>query len=408
MIITEFLTIKVHSKTLNHYISKGYDAKVNQNLIVKISDLTTGSTFKIECMCDNPECIDKKVKILAYKDYYNATKNNNHYYCTKCSYIKAHKTCIDRYGDLYTRTDECKEKTKVISIEKFGIDNYAKTEQFKSDFKSYSQQRYGTDNPFQSEEVKEIIKNRHLENLGVEYPTQNKEVFLKGVETLKQNYNVSTPLKSDIIVKRAYQTKYDRYGKSLRRKYNKHIFGDTNYLKTRKLRLEANTKIKYSNIHFSNASYEVLSYVDNKFTVKHSVCDNTFIADKYLVYNRHLLNVEQCTICNPIDSQQSWAEKEIILFVESLGVECIVKDRKILEGKELDIYIPSKNFAIEYNGTFWHSSRFKKDSYNYHINKTNKCLEKGINLFHIWEYDWKDLETKEILKKLITWKILYN
>lgn len=71
----------------------------------------------------------------------------------------------------------------------------------------------------------------------------------------------------------------------------------------------------------------------------------------------------------------------------------IKNDRTVLEGKEIDIYIPGKGVGIEYDGLQWHTKRFGKDR-NYHIGKTRKCAEKGVMLYHIFEdeYKWhKDL-----------------
>ena len=79
--------------------------------------------------------------------------------------------------------------------------------------------------------------------------------------------------------------------------------------------------------------------------------------------------------------------------------ELVYNTKKIITPKELDIYIPTLNLAIEINSLFWHS--FNNDSKkNYHINqsdydfmkfrhqfKTLECLKKGIRLLHIYEDD---------------------
>src|SRR5699024_9676111 len=52
--------------------------------------------------------------------------------------------------------------------------------------------------------------------------------------------------------------------------------------------------------------------------------------------------------CPHCSNSVSKAEKELLEYVESLGFEA-KSDRKILKGKELDIFIPEKNVAIEYN-----------------------------------------------------------
>lgn len=81
----------------------------------------------------------------------------------------------------------------------------------------------------------------------------------------------------------------------------------------------------------------------------------------------------------------------------------ILHDKSILDPQELDIYIPSKHLAIEFNGTYWHSD-VKVDRY-YHQRKTIECAKKGIQLIHIFEYEWNDEDTQRKLKSLIKSKI---
>lgn len=78
---------------------------------------------------------------------------------------------------------------------------------------------------------------------------------------------------------------------------------------------------------------------------------------------------------------------ELIAFLDKLGVEYIVNDRKTIAPKELDIFIPSHNLAIEVNGLLWHSENFGGIDKHYHLNKTKKCQEVGVRLIHFFEYD---------------------
>ncbi len=89
---------------------------------------------------------------------------------------------------------------------------------------------------------------------------------------------------------------------------------------------------------------------------------------------------------------QSTAENEINNFIQQLDVVTVQGTRKEISPYELDIYIPSHNIAIEYNGLYWHSE-LHKDS-NYHLNKTKMCDEKGIRLIHIFEDEWRDQQQK--------------
>lgn len=96
----------------------------------------------------------------------------------------------------------------------------------------------------------------------------------------------------------------------------------------------------------------------------------------------------------------SKAECEIFDYIQdNLGIYC-KKDRTILkDAKELDIYVPSKNVAIEYDGCLWHTETFGRKDRNAHLNKTLQCEEKGIQLLHIFEDEYhnhKDIVLSKI------------
>jgi hypothetical protein len=102
-----------------------------------------------------------------------------------------------------------------------------------------------------------------------------------------------------------------------------------------------------------------------------------------------------CNLCS--NKNISSHEIELKKFIESLGVICESKNKKIIPPLELDIFIPSHNLAIEFNGLYWHSEEFLPSSY--HLNKTELCEAKGIQLIHIFEDEW--LYKKEIIKSRI-------
>lgn len=70
-------------------------------------------------------------------------------------------------------------------------------------------------------------------------------------------------------------------------------------------------------------------------------------------------------------------------------------------GLELDIFIPNKNIAIEYNGLYWHRDTVKGK--NYHLNKLNLCDAKNIRLINIFEDEWinKQAIVKARLKSIL-------
>ena len=68
--------------------------------------------------------------------------------------------------------------------------------------------------------------------------------------------------------------------------------------------------------------------------------------------------------------------------------EIIHSERSILDGSEIDLYIPEFKLGLEFNGVYYHSIKFKDEFY--HQNKSIKCYDKGINLIHIYENEWVD------------------
>jgi len=111
-------------------------------------------------------------------------------------------------------------------------------------------------------------------------------------------------------------------------------------------------------------------------------------------------------ICYPFqDVGTSGAEKEIVDYIKSITTELVLENtNKILpSGKELDIYIPSKKLAIEFDGLYWHSELAGKNKL-YHLQKTEECESEGIQLFHIFEDEWKS--KKEIVQRKLQSKLI--
>ncbi len=84
-----------------------------------------------------------------------------------------------------------------------------------------------------------------------------------------------------------------------------------------------------------------------------------------------------CPICTS-ERNTSFPEYVILYYLEKYGIEAIHMYKE--KGYELDIYIPSKKIAIEYDGYLWHKNKRKKD-----LEKNLKCKKDGITLYRIRE-----------------------
>ncbi len=98
-------------------------------------------------------------------------------------------------------------------------------------------------------------------------------------------------------------------------------------------------------------------------------------------------------------SSISELEKEIGSFISNYFT-IITNKRTIAPPYELDIFIPEKNIAIEFNGLYWHSEQNKPQSYHY--DKWLACRNAGVQLIQIWEDDWEF--KRELVERMLLHK----
>jgi len=116
-----------------------------------------------------------------------------------------------------------------------------------------------------------------------------------------------------------------------------------------------------------------------------------------LFYTRVKNEKEICINCNPkYYTSGSEAQQEISIFIENLGL-AVKTNYRILNGKEIDIYVEDLEIGFEFNGLYWHNELYKER--NYHLEKTKLAFSGGIKLYHIWEDAWT--HKKDIVKSRI-------
>ena len=124
-------------------------------------------------------------------------------------------------------------------------------------------------------------------------------------------------------------------------------------------------------------------------------------------------NKPKTTICNFLTKYdlhdlikytiESKEENKIREYIKSIYQKCPeIPNRSLLpNGREIDIYLEELKLGFEYNGNYWHSNEIKSNEY--HQEKSLLLKEKGIDLVHIWEWEWFNKE--EIIKSIIKTKL---
>jgi hypothetical protein len=198
---------------------------------------------------------------------------------------------------------------------------------------------------------------------------KSKKIKEKTKNTCIEKYNVTSPMLSDVIKQKCINNRLKNHYKNI---------------------ICNSEKFKNLTPLFSKDEYTGNVSYSTKYPFLCKICNNKF-EDELLSGN-----VPRCSFCYPPQSQK--LQTELYDFIKFLlPTDDIQKNiRTIIPPLELDIYIPSKKLAIEFNGLYWHSERAGKKYKTYHLNKTNKCKENGIHLIHIFEDEW--LDKQDIIK----------
>ncbi len=136
-------------------------------------------------------------------------------------------------------------------------------------------------------------------------------------------------------------------------------------------------------------------------------------------YSSFINNNCGCPRCVHIQSR--W-ESEIVSYIESFyNNKIIIRDRKILNGKEIDIFFPDLKLGFECQGNYWHCNPkfYKKEwlhpkykftaeeIWNRDQHKVEQAKVNGVKLIHIWEDDWKNnkKKTQEEIQNILFFNI---
>jgi len=105
---------------------------------------------------------------------------------------------------------------------------------------------------------------------------------------------------------------------------------------------------------------------------------------------------DRCPECQR-KCQASKNERILSDWLESLGYKVIRNDRSVLNGLEIDCFLPDFNLGIEHNGLYYHSSARMES--NAHHKKFKLALEKNVKLLQFWEDDF--IQKLDVIKSMI-------
>lgn len=278
---------------------------------------------------------------------------------------KCRTTILIKYdGKLKMNSKEAKERARQTMIEKYGVDKTLRpTSKALIRWNKTIQKKYWVKNVFQLPKSQEKWKVTVRENFWTSHPMKNSKVC--NIASTKNRYSFWEKYKIQLDKIVLYnQEEINRYITWEKRKEDSFTF-----------------ICKKCNLHFQD----------------------------YLSYNWF----PKCSICFPRVKSQGEIDIRNKILDFNHNINIIENSKKIIERKELDIYLPDYKVAIEYNWLMRHSywvstsSKFNNQLFERiekwnHFKKTNDCHSKWIQLFHIFEDEWEDK------KKRLVWESIFH
>lgn len=259
--------------------------------------------------------------------------------------------------------DATKEKLSNKIEELYGKKHFSQTKLFVEKVKETKLNKYGNENYNNLEKM----KNTLLEKYGVDNYRKTDEYKEKYVSTCIKKYGIEHASKSKEYKDSHKKLMFEKFMNSERFK---------------------NFEIKFTFEEYNG----VTTKFNQKYPFKCKRCGNS---------EEHDISDGKDVRCSYCDKTMSYFQGEVVEYIKSLipNEAIVTNNRAILSPLELDIYIPSKNIAIETNGLYWHSEVSGKKNKSYHLNKMRLCVSKGIRLIHIFENEWK--HKKDIVKSVL-------
>lgn len=254
-----------------------------------------------------------------------------------------------------------KDKIKTTNLKVHGGVSPMSNAAVKQKIKNTNTERYGVDHPWKSKKVQHNIKKTMIERYGVEHALQSEQIKSKFKQTCVDRYGCDNPRKSPTTKNKIKSTNQQRYG--------------VDYFNQTKLSADTLSTL-------SNKKWMVDAYVTHQMSSE-SISDMLECDPSTVLKYIHYHNI-------PISpNHRSSGEIQLSTYINSLAITTITNTTSVIPPHELDIYIPSHKIAIEFNGVYWHSELQNKTK-NYHLSKTQRCLDQDIQLIHISNNDWND------------------
>lgn len=304
---------------------------------------------------------------------------------------KRKQTVLEKYGVEYSvQNSKVKEKKRKTMINRYGAEHSQQIPDIKKRTAQTNLERYGAtsvlslnsnvrnqiDSKLKNNSSARLTKSKEtmINKYGVDNPSKIIDINDKKKITYNKNYGSDHFMKSDIGKKLYIESLQEKFGSQIENIGQIHL-----------------SDFALSCLHDKEQFYKIAKNKTLSEIAKILGIAETTAGKKVIEFG-----LQNDVIYNPIISN---GHKEISDWLTFNNIEHFDNVRNVIPPKEIDIWLPKFNLAIEYCGIYWHSEKAGNKSSTYHNSKFVKCLDNSIKLLTIFDKYW--LFNKNVVKHLI-------
>jgi len=357
MIVNDVISVRIISCNINYWSNRlNRTLFINDLIDVKVTDLPPKSNIMIECCCDS---CGRRYQQRRSRDL------------SVCGYCRTHTRMKNNTFGTVNRKYTIPSKEE---LENF-IDNL----------------HYGKNQLSKHYNVSITVINGWLHNLGISISSYQGRKYFKtqsdydsAVDNVKECVNKNMKSKSEI-------SRVTNIPLHILRKIERE---NSICLPTKKLDWNQEYKkvIDALDLYEKENQTKTLKKIAEEYMISIELLKKAFRENKIKVKS-HSYN-------------KSKGEIECRDFIRSLNYRC--DSYMFQKTYEIDCFVQSHMFGIEYCGEYWHRFTTTKNNKTYHKDKHIYFKELGIKLMTIFESEWQDTQKCSIFKSMLCHKLKHD
>ena len=212
LVISEYVDIKVNSRTYKYYLSLGYEVgRPGTCLTVHYLHLKRFSEERLTIQCDYCGSIFTRTAC----DHFTISETSEIKMdaCACCKGKKSQDAVIEKYGvNSVFELDSVKQKSKETIQRVYGVDYISQSDEIQNRTREHTFEKYGVAHTSKLQSVKDKRAATNRERYGVDYYMQTEEYLIKKKKTCLEKYGFESAMQNEDVKERQRSVMFEHYG----------------------------------------------------------------------------------------------------------------------------------------------------------------------------------------------------